>query len=367
MWNFSRRRHTAGNICLVLFTALIFAIVVAPCIAAENAEAAFVPVANDHVTAYDNQQRAIGYDAQIDGYRLLINLAVSPATDFSSLRFDFINANGTVMSVYGDHMSKVYVNNSVYGAVYQLTYDVPSSFRVSTDGKVYGKVYVDGQYLFEVIMTLDPKPPQPGESGGSSGGSSIITPVKTTTFADIANHWARADIELLLAKGIVKGMSATSFAPDADITRAQFATMMVKALGLNEVAYTGRFTDVAANAWYAKTVETAVTNGLAIGYGNGQFKPNANITREEMAVMITNAVKVGGKDITLPAAEVEQLLTKFTDNQQISSWAQNSVAYAVKSSIITGRTTATFVPGDNATRAEGAVMIVKMMKLLGKL
>ncbi|MFA5882153.1 MAG: S-layer homology domain-containing protein, partial [Eubacteriales bacterium] len=191
---------------------------------------------------------------------------------------------------------------------------------------------------------------------------------KIAAFADILSHWARNDIQLMFDKGIVKGMTANSFAPDANITRAQFATLLVKALGLAESqTVSGVFKDVKSNAWYRGTVEAAAAHGLVVGYANGTFGPDGKITRQEMAAMVAKALKVGGKTVTLSSGEAAQLVSKFSDKQQIGSWAQDSVAIAVKEGIITGRTATTFVAKANATRAEGTVMIKKVLESLGKI
>jgi len=79
--------------------------------------------------------------------------------------------------------------------------------------------------------------------------------------------------------------------------------------------------------------------------------------------MVANALKVGGKDVSADTAELD----KFSDKSEIANWAQSSVAVAVKEGIITGRTATTVVPKANATRAEGTVMIKKVLSSLGEL
>lgn len=186
---------------------------------------------------------------------------------------------------------------------------------------------------------------------------------KIAAFADIVKHWAKADIEVLVEKGIVKGVSASNFAPDSSITRAQFATLLVKALGLADVKPAkATFKDVKAGAWYYGTVEAAAAKGLVAGF-NGSFNPEGKITRQEMAVMVAKALEVGGKKVSADTS----LLSKFSDKGDIAVWAQSSLAVAVKEGIITGRTATTVVSKANATRAEGTVMIKKVLSSLGKL
>lgn len=186
---------------------------------------------------------------------------------------------------------------------------------------------------------------------------------KIAAFADIVKHWAKADIEVLVDKGIVKGVSASNFAPDSSITRAQFATLLVKALGLADVKPAkATFKDVKAGAWYYGTVEAAAAKGLVAGF-KGSFNPEGKITRQEMAVMVAKALEVGGKKVSADTS----LLSKFSDKGDIAVWAQSSLAVAVKEGIITGRTATTVVSKANATRAEGTVMIKKVLSSLGKL
>lgn len=188
-------------------------------------------------------------------------------------------------------------------------------------------------------------------------------------FTDIIGHWAEADIKLMAAKGIVKGMSATTFAPEAQVTRAQFATLLVKALNIREQAATGeRFTDVAADAWYARTVETAAANGLLKGYPDGSFRPDAKITRQELAAMVANALKFRGRDAeALTAEEVNNILSTFADRNQISDWARAAAAVVVKNGIVKGRAADEFAPLATAKRCEAVVMIKQMLSFLGEL
>lgn len=201
-----------------------------------------------------------------------------------------------------------------------------------------------------------------GSPGSSSPGPSKPVTV-TSNFGDIASHWAKDDIELLFSKGIIAGITDKQFAPDATITRAQFATLLVKALGLADAQpANATFKDVKSGAWYYGAVEAAAANGLVAG-SNGSFNPEGQITRQEMAAMVANALKVGGKDVSADTAELD----KFSDKSEIANWAQSSVAVAVKEGIITGRTATTVVPKANATRAEGTVMIKKVLSSLGEL
>ena len=119
------------------------------------------------------------------------------------------------------------------------------------------------------------------------------------TFSDIQDHWAQADIELLASKMLISGKTETAYEPGTNITRAEFATLLVRALALEEGTYKeGQFKDVSSTAWYAGSVAAATGENIIKGYDGSLFKPNENITRQEMAVMIAGRrVLSGGRSI----------------------------------------------------------------------
>jgi len=151
-----------------------------------------------------------------------------------------------------------------------------------------------------------------------------------------------------------------TFKPGATVTRAEFATMLVNALGQNTAGTTGQFTDVTPDSWCYNSVNTAVYAGLVSGTGDHLFAPNAAITREQMAVMVAKAL-----GINAPATDGTEL-SAFSDRSAVSSWAVSGMAEAVKAGIVSGMTADTLAPNDNATRAQAAAMVYKMLSVLGK-
>lgn len=123
-------------------------------------------------------------------------------------------------------------------------------------------------------------------------GNSIYTVVEfTKTFEDLNGHWAKADVEVLASKLVVKGMSPNRFAPENEITRAEFASLLVRAMGISEVN-TSKFPDVKSTNWFAGAVNAAAKAGLVDGFEDGTFRPSANITREQMAVMLKRMLQI---------------------------------------------------------------------------
>lgn len=187
-------------------------------------------------------------------------------------------------------------------------------------------------------------------------GNSIygVVSTKKIFFNDVQKHWASKDIEFLASRMIISGFNESTFKPNDNITRAQFVTMLVQALGLTANDDVD-FSDIPADAWYKGYVGAAVNAGITTGVGGNEFKPNALITREEMAVMVANTLAF--LNFSFDEDETTALLAHFADNNQISSWARDSVAASYDAGIIRGMDLVTFAPQDKATRAQAAVMI----------
>ncbi len=113
--------------------------------------------------------------------------------------------------------------------------------------------------------------------------------VKEHPFSDISSHWAEGMISSLCASGIVSGREATKFYPDASVTRAEFTAMVARAFSLVSLPYSGQFEDVSENAWYSGWVEACYRRGIIQGVTATEFDPNARITREQMATILMRA------------------------------------------------------------------------------
>ncbi|MFF2483670.1 Ig-like domain-containing protein [Paenibacillus sp. NPDC058071] len=181
-------------------------------------------------------------------------------------------------------------------------------------------------------------------------------------YNDINRHWAGETILLLANKFIVEGRSSGGFEPEKPITRGEFATYIAKGLGLpgNDAA-AAKYRDVYSGTKMAAYIGAASDAGIVMGHPDGTFKPNSPITRQEMAVMMTRAAKVADVSVSLPSSTASYL-SKFSDRNKIASWAQTDVAKAVYTGVITGKTTTTFSPTTNATRAEATVMIKRLLE-----
>lgn len=178
-------------------------------------------------------------------------------------------------------------------------------------------------------------------------------------FADVHEHWAQDDIKLMANKQIVQG-EGNYFRPDTPMTRGELATLLVRSLGLIESGAASSFTDISAQARYAKAVSTAQGLGLIEGYDDGTFRPDASVTREQLAVILSRTLRLTGK---MPQTRSEGL-ELFSDKQQIAAWAVEPIAQLLDSDIIRGTTAAEFSPKAPATRAHSIVMLKRMLQHL---
>lgn len=190
----------------------------------------------------------------------------------------------------------------------------------------------------------------------------LVIETGNKTFSDIQRHWAQADIEFLASRLIIQGVSATQFAPNVTITRAESTALLVRSLGLavGDDRTRSRFADVDANAWYAPVIKVAVAVGLVQGIDEDHFAPNAPITREQMAVMIANAMKLAGKPVI--NIDGNKALEMYTDQAQISAWAKHAVFQSVTAVIINGYPDHTIAPKQIVTRAEAAAMMKRLLQ-----
>lgn len=185
-----------------------------------------------------------------------------------------------------------------------------------------------------------------------------------TGFSDVpATYWASADINAMAYLGYVKGVAPGQFNPEASITRAEFAAMLVRIMGLKSAASIN-FLDVQPSDWFYDSVARAYEAGIIKGTDAGHFAPNARITREQMAAMIANAMIIKYPDIQNTKGNTNSL-GSFIDSTKVSDWAKKNVAIAINSGIVKGISAGgdkvAFEPQANATRTQAVVMLKRFV------
>lgn len=182
------------------------------------------------------------------------------------------------------------------------------------------------------------------------------------TFLDVNNHWAKASINNMGSRMVVGGVGEGNYEPDRDMTRAEFAAIMVRALGLEPDVGVDSFSDVTSAKWYSGYVKTATTYGIIKGYSDSAFGPDDKITREQAMAMLARAMKITGLKTEMTEKEGEALISIFTDSASVSSFAVDSAGKCLKAGIVSGRGKNTLMPKAYITRAEVAAMIERLLQ-----
>lgn len=177
-------------------------------------------------------------------------------------------------------------------------------------------------------------------------------------FTDVKeNDWFYDSVKYAYENDLMKGISNTEFAPDSDVTRAMFVTVIYR---MENEPQTGKcaFTDVESGSYYENAVAWANENGIVSGISEECFAPNEPITREQMAAIIYRYAAFKGYDITTSSN------TSYTDNDNISDYAKDAVIWAAEKYVMTGNTDGSFAPKANTTRAQAASVFMRMVENL---
>lgn len=180
-----------------------------------------------------------------------------------------------------------------------------------------------------------------------------------TTFSDVKNHANQTAIEQLASRSIINGMGKGTFAPNKTMTRAEFAAIVTRALGL-PAKDTKAFTDVPSSKWYAGYIGTANISGIVNGVGSGKFNPDGTITRQEAAAMVARAAKLCGLDPSMDEAATKDMLAQFGDYRSVASWAKKPMAFCYSVNIL-DQSDLNIEPTKAILRCEIAQMLYNML------
>ncbi len=192
--------------------------------------------------------------------------------------------------------------------------------------------------------------------------SNFVIGYHPVEFTDVKeNAWYKNAVGFVAARGITSGTGDNQFSPDAKLTRAQFIVLLMNAYQIStqnqsELDRQQNFAD-AGNTYYTEYLSAAKSLGIANGIGNNMFAPEKEITRQEMFVMLYNALKVIDE---APAATLDTELSDFNDADQVADWASGSLSDLVKAGIITGNNSK-LNPASSTTRAEIAQVLYNLL------
>lgn len=210
--------------------------------------------------------------------------------------------------------------------------------------------------------------PKAGNAGADDGGSRAdITPMPVIapgkTFSDISGCLYADSIIELASRGIINGKGDARFEPYSKITRAEFAAIIIKGLGLKP-GPAGNFSDVKQGDWFYGYVGAAYKYGIIYGVTKDKFNPDGFITRQEAAVMAARAAGLCGINTAVGVNEADAELKKFTDGSVTAEWARLSAAFCIKYNLLPSSGSA-LKPEETVTRGEIAEILRRLFNLAG--
>lgn len=229
----------------------------------------------------------------------------------------------------------------------------------------------------DAVKAANEKKSEPSRGGGGGGGYSVTVPPvteekptetsienkKTPEFTDLGDApWAEAQIKTLAKKGIVDGDGSGRFYPNDAMKREEFVKMAVAAFGLYIEDAVSKFTDVDNEKWYAPYVASAHAAGMVAGNDDGSFGVGEMVSRQDVAVMIYRILNEKGIEL-----EHTRGIEKFSDQTEISVYAQKGIESLYRAEILNGMGNGAFEPKASTTKAQAAVMIAAVLERISQI
>ena len=244
------------------------------------------------------------------------------------------------------------VADDLYSAVFGKNYTNVSDIKKDLDDRL--------SYLLK--KKNDETEKETRKSSGGGGGARVklpineqlpkpeIQPGESPGFSDIAGHWAENDINRLAANKVISGYDDKTFRPDGNVTRAELTVMLEKIVGESNAAENAAFKDVESGKWYAQAVARMAAKRFILGT-DGYFYPDNPITRQDLAVILSRIVEKSAEEIAEPG---------FNDSEYISDYAKTAVSQLAANGILSGYEDKSFRPLKNISRAEAAALLCRV-------
>ncbi len=253
----------------------------------------------------------------------------------------------------------IYKNDSIVGSIHD--FDKPLTIKISladipdADPNKVGAYYINEEtgkpvFMGGRIVTVDGVQMLEFSTMHLSKFAVLEAEI---SYPDVSSHWAKAYVESMGAKHIVSGYTDGTFLPEKAITRAEFAKLVVEAMNYGDATYGNQFNDVSEADWHSAYIARAIANGVVSGYADGTFKPNENISRLEMAAMLSNALS------TRLSGDEQTVLGAFADHAAIATWGTEAAAITVEAGLMNGMS-GDFNAQGTTTRAQAATAIYRL-------
>lgn len=261
-----------------------------------------------------------------------------------------------------DYTSVVGINTQLYDALSPTDKSNVASTLI-TNGKVSSITAF--QSSLDALSTPKEGGDDDGGNGGGGGGGGTKSSMSVTappeesaektnsTFSDMAQaQWAEEAVNTLSEKGIVNGVGNGRFEPMRSVTREEFLKMLLSSLNIAQLTTSAEFSDVDNDKWYSGWIAAGAESGIITGRADNTFGVGESISREDCAVMIFRALKL----------EKATGAVDFTDADSVSEYAKDAVSSMKKHGIIKGMEDGAFYPNKTCSRAEAAVMLMRVLE-----
>lgn len=289
----------------------------------------------------------------------------------NSITYDIakVTANGGLKVRSRQDITSAHIGSIAQG----VNVKVLSRGNVQSGGYYWDLVIADGTGLTGYVARNYIQNISQGSNAGSATSTEYQEPIpeKPVTeeqvsdipFTDVArNAWYYEAAKYCSENNIIRGTSPTTFSPETKLSRGMVVTILYRMEGEQPVSGAPRFPDVQdSNQYYYKSVKWATDNGIVNGYSNGNFGPDDNVLRQDLAIILYKYANFKGK-----STEQTDELNAFTDKDSVSEYALMPVRWAVGAGVITGNANKTLNPQGTTTRAEAAAMFVKYCLNVGR-
>ncbi|SEM64439.1 S-layer homology domain-containing protein [Paenibacillus sp. OV219] len=321
-----------------------------------------LPAQQINIDAISNQ---IGKSAALQDIKIQIEIATSTADTVKVVEsaaeqgtFTLVVSpvNFTVRGIYEDTTFEI----SKFNAYVERTIAIPdgvdpnkitTGIVVDPDGTVRHVptkvVHIEGKY-YAIINSIT-----------NSTYTVVWHPIE---FSDVANHWAKNAANDMGSRMVISGFDNGLFNPNQAITRAEFAAIIVRGLGLKLENGASGFSDVLESDWYSSAIKAAYAYHLINGFEDGTFRPNDKITREQAMVIIDKAMTITNLKAELSVQSSDVVLQPYADAADASIWARSSIANCVQAGVVSGESSTELAPKNNMTRAEVAMIVERLLQ-----
>ena len=227
-----------------------------------------------------------------------------------------------------------------------------------TDAESETTVYIDRDAVFRYLPSAALSGPFADRAGTQpADGQQTQYVFSAAAFDDVTpDSWYYDSVRWAAARGLLRGVSETQFAPEQIVTREMLITVLYRMSGQPTPGSTTDFADVSADAWYHDAVCWAVENNLSNGSGDGLFGAGQALTREQMAVLL---YRYAGAAAAAPSGD----MPVFADSGAVSDWAADAMDWAVSQQLISGSDDGLLSPQQPCTRAQAAVILQRYLHL----